>query len=327
MSDANLERASRHVLAPPSVTGLLSRLGGQSFLRSTWQRGPGHFASAFSTAEVREILTLDQLDRLIMSGALATPNLQLLSGGRAVSVPHVAPLTSASETCATDTEYLLQAFRSGSGFRIQHLQHFLPCVNRFCQLVAAEIGHQIGANAYFSPKDSKGLAPHYDNSDVFVLQVAGSKHWRLFPDYSNQQDLPLHESQFSPSRHIPGSPAESLLMRQGDVLYIPRGRMHDAYTDDDFSIHLTFAVIGLSWADVLTRALRDAAQNDEHLRELVPLGILENFSDEALAQSAEKLIRAIEISDTLETVIRQLRLRISENRKMPEPGALLSFWT
>ena len=35
------------------------------------------------------------------------------------------------------------------------------------------------ANAYLTPAGAAGLAPHHDTHDVFVLQVAGAKHWTV----------------------------------------------------------------------------------------------------------------------------------------------------
>lgn len=38
-----------------------------------------------------------------------------------------------------------------------------------------------GASAYLTPKNTQGLAPHYDDVEVFVLQTEGTKIWHLWP--------------------------------------------------------------------------------------------------------------------------------------------------
>ena len=35
-------------------------------------------------------------------------------------------------------------------------------------------------NVYLTPPSSQGFTAHYDAHDVFILQIAGSKHWRLY---------------------------------------------------------------------------------------------------------------------------------------------------
>ena len=49
----------------------------------------------------------------------------------------------------------------------------------FCTRLAAELGHPVQANAYVTPPPSRGFSAHYDVHDVFVLQLAGRKHWTI----------------------------------------------------------------------------------------------------------------------------------------------------
>jgi len=69
-----------------------------------------------------------------------------------------------------------------------------------------------------------------------------------------------------------GEPAASddCRVTPGDVLYIPRGTVHEARTDSESSVHLTVGVHVTRWADLLTDAVRVAAEGDERLREAVP---------------------------------------------------------
>lgn len=38
----------------------------------------------------------------------------------------------------------------------------------------------VGANAYLTPPNSQGFAPHYDDIEAFVLQIEGSKNWKVY---------------------------------------------------------------------------------------------------------------------------------------------------
>lgn len=50
----------------------------------------------------------------------------------------------------------------------------------------ATLGMHVGANLYLSPAGGSAFAPHADETDVFVLQLSGSKRWsvceRVLPD-------------------------------------------------------------------------------------------------------------------------------------------------
>jgi ribosomal protein L16 Arg81 hydroxylase len=41
-------------------------------------------------------------------------------------------------------------------------------------------GTLVGANVYITPGGSQGLSPHHDDVEVFILQLEGEKHWRLY---------------------------------------------------------------------------------------------------------------------------------------------------
>jgi len=70
--------------------------------------------------------------------------------------------------------------------------------------------------------DGGGVGPHFDSYDVFLLQVAGTRRWRV----SMQKDRSL----------LPGVPLkilksfkaeEEYLLEPGDMLYLPPGAAHD----------------------------------------------------------------------------------------------------
>lgn len=105
-----------------------------------------------------------------------------------------------------------------------------------------------GVNLYLTPPNSQGLSCHTDDHCVFVWQLVGVKEWTLFPRLSSQ--LPrLYEDGANTGvqkKALAGS--QQFLLKEGDILYIPRGVPHEArtITDEDgsagFSLHLTLAI-------------------------------------------------------------------------------------
>ncbi|KAL0919889.1 hypothetical protein M5K25_012014 [Dendrobium thyrsiflorum] len=111
----------------------------------------------------------------------------------------------------------------------------------------------VGANIYLTPPKSQGLAKHYDDHCVFVWQIFGQKQWRIFP----------RSEAFIPRLYEPLGSLQSMsqdevrymdvLIKEGDVLYIPRGYPHEAHTiinmDESYedyasgySMHLTIGI-------------------------------------------------------------------------------------
>ncbi len=71
-----------------------------------------------------------------------------------------------------------------------------------------------------------GVGPHFDSYDVFLLQVQGSRRWRIGPlkDATLQEGMPLKIlSHFEPE--------EEWLLEPGDMLYLPPQWAHDGIAE------------------------------------------------------------------------------------------------
>jgi ribosomal protein L16 Arg81 hydroxylase len=135
-------------------------------------------------------------------------------------------------------------------------------------------------NAYLIPPGQKGLATHYDTHDVFVLQIAGTKHWRLFEETVH---LPLEGQRMRPRTEPQTDPTEFDLLA-GDPLYLPRGFAHDAVAVDSMSLHLTVGVRPIIWAFVILTAVEAAIEQEPRFRESLPLGFA---ADTGIRRAAE----------------------------------------
>src|SRR5262249_44829303 len=76
-----------------------------------------------------------------------------------------------------DPGRLLGLFGARAPIVFQSVHRAGPPGARFCRAPEVALGHAVQPNAYLPPAGAAGLAPHHDTHDVFVLQVAGTKHW------------------------------------------------------------------------------------------------------------------------------------------------------
>lgn len=119
---------------------------------------------------------------------------------------------------------------------LQALHHFVPSVQDFCYELEDFFGRALQANAYLTPEGARGLGVHHDTHDVLVLQLFGTKNWRLHP----QAVVDAVEGYPASKRHPDlDSPDVSLTLSPGDCLYLPRGLPHDAESTRGASLHLT----------------------------------------------------------------------------------------
>jgi len=129
------------------------------------------------------------------------------------------------------------------------IQHHLECF--FASLV--------GSNVYITPQNSQGLAPHHDDVEVFVLQLQGSKVWRL---YKPIEVLPSDCSGDLDRKNL--DLIKEVTLEQGDILYMPRGLVHEARVlpGAGTSVHVTISTFqhntcGSCLQDIVTDLLQN----------------------------------------------------------------------
>jgi len=150
---------------------------------------------------------------------------------------------------------------------VQSLQRWWPPVARFCRGLELELGHPVQANAYLTPGGARGLAPHHDTHDVFVLQVAGTKHWTIAEPVVDTP-LPRHRSDHGQAAAQPA--LFDAAMTPGDCLYLPRGFVHSAQAQQGVSLHITVGVLATTVHDALRRLVERAADEPAFRRALPP---------------------------------------------------------
>ncbi|HET7085334.1 MAG TPA: cupin domain-containing protein [Rhizomicrobium sp.] len=171
----------------------------------------------------------------------------------------------------TALEKVMADMREGHTLILDAMHGFDPKLKLLCGRLGQETGQTFQTNIYLTPPNGKGFGAHWDNHDVFVLQVLGSKHWkveknrRAFPD----RDASIEEE----GREFRGDVYEFTL-QQGDMVYIPRGYVHAAECGSENSMHITLGALINTWDDLLIGAVRAATLQDEGLRHALPLGYM-----------------------------------------------------
>jgi hypothetical protein len=267
------------------------------------------FGAALSTVEAASLFDIDRLERGIAESAIPVEQIDVFSRGPIV---RLADLVHKSGRTALD----MAAGELGAGatLRVRDLQRADPNLTAFVRGVQETFTAPAQINLYLTPPRREGFPPHFDITDVFIVQIAGSKCWRIYPDYACRKPLPTADTPWEPERYRPIGPAEELTLCTGDVLYIPRGVMHSAATHAEQSMHLTIGLAPVTYADLLTAAVARLAKEDEAFRRRVPL-CRQGACDPALVVEARVLI------DRLHARIDMFSIIESEMQRLAAPDA------
>ena len=224
------------------------------------------------------LLSLDEIDRVITTLNLSHPDLQLVSSAEDIRAQQYTYRSG-----MVDVAKLYQYFADGATIILPQLHTRVPALAAFCRALEREFSSRFQTNIYMTPGNAQGFKPHYDTHDVFVLQIAGSKNWQIF---ETPVELPLKGQHFDSAVHPLGEVTQSFTLNPGDMLYIPRGLVHDATANDEISLHITTGVMANSWTDLMLDALSAVALKDPAFRKALPPGFAQDGFDRAGARTA-----------------------------------------
>jgi ribosomal protein L16 Arg81 hydroxylase len=303
-----------------SIARLLSPLALDEFLRDNWERRFCVVARN-DLSHYEALLTRRDLDALLHQYRQSAG--QSAAGGRVTLVKSsennaVRQPTPLNESGLLDLNGLYDAYRRGYTVIIDMAQTRWPAIAALCQDLEARLHFGVQANIYATPRGAQGFAPHFDTHDVFVLQISGSKLWRI---YEGGETLPMADSDGHLSKESLGSPSAEFVLRQGDLLYIPRGVVHEAATTDDSSIHITLGLHVWRWADVLRECILTTAETDVRLRESLPIALFDDGAETGpLEARLRELLHACAESADFKGAVRRMGRRLVGRREFVPDG-------
>jgi ribosomal protein L16 Arg81 hydroxylase len=218
-----------------------------------------------------------------------------------------------------DTDGILLEYQRGATILLQRVERSWPPLTALCGNLEQVFYHPVDANAYLTPASSQGFGVHYDTHDVFILQLAGSKHWRL---YDAPLRLPLESQPIDQLDVNPGPLSQQIDLHAGDLIYLPRGTFHEALSSTCSSLHVTVAITPHRWADLIADAVAVVARQDERFRESVPLGPLRGQDAGALEDRFEELLHILSERVNLAEVLDAMTDRFIAERRPPLDGQL-----
>ena len=175
-------------------------------------------------------------------------------------------------------------FADGYTIVLDAVEQYVRAVGTLARSIEVELNFPVQVNTYITPPGQTGLAPHYDDHDVLILQIQGSKIWHLYVG----ADRPPREIQRENENAVAvdGLPAPTdVYLEAGDVLYVPRGRVHAAETTSEQSIHLTVGIHAPTVLMLAIGVLYSQSFRDDRLNGRLPPRHLDDADLDATVRS------------------------------------------
>ncbi|WP_329138092.1 cupin domain-containing protein [Streptomyces sp. NBC_01476] len=245
---------------------VVARLG-EDFLAGAFGRTFRHVPG--EAGMVADIFGWDDLNEILGRHRLEVPRLRLSADG--VTVPQDAYAQSIVNRRANVWQNLHpaafhQQLADGATLVIDALEELHPPVHLLADDLQSWLRARIQVNLYASWTGKEGFGTHWDDHDVVVVQLDGSKRWKL---YGPTRIAPMHQDVAEPEAP-PEEPTAEFVLTAGDLLYLPRGWWHSvSASEGERSLHLTCGLTSVTGADLITW-LSEILRRDEAVRADLP---------------------------------------------------------
>lgn len=208
-----------------------------------------------------------------------------------------------------------------------HLVHN-SILNQWHASICKELGVPIsGQISIVAAKEGGGVRPHFDASDNITIQLCGEKRWQISTNnslkYPTQNWVPscfvhsdLRSSINECVEHINPASLESIDLKAGSVLYLPRGFWHGTEACNGTSISLNLLFPPFPWVEILLQQLRHRLIGSEMWRKNAT-GIFQDESElespitelDIILNDLKQNVISIKAEDIIPRAGRGMRLR------------------
>jgi hypothetical protein len=312
------------------LAGILQPCSPDEFISDNWGKTYKHVAgwpSKFS-----HLLPWNRLNEILQQHRLDFPRLRLTRDGeRLRPETYLRHTTGRSKTSVPRLRHaeLTRELSRGASLVLDAVDELHDPLTDLAEGLELFFRARIQINSYAGWRTARGFDLHWDDHDVFILQVDGRKRWVVHgPTISHP--LPDDRKDQKPD----GPPLWDQILNTGDVLYIPRGFWHVAFPLDEPTLHLTVGIHNRTGLD-LARWLTEHMRTSETFRKDLPLFASEELRAAYLVQLRTELLgqldddllnRYLQDMDANTTARARFSLPWSPTGVLPESPQTLLRW-
>jgi hypothetical protein len=250
-----------------TLAAMLEPYAPGEFLDSTWGvnflhvRGrAGRFAHMMPWGRLSEIVSRQRLD---------FPRLRLVRDGKPLPLSSYVRRVTGGRQNTTIPRLkgagLARELRGGATLVLDAVDELSEPVEELAKGLELLFRERVQVNLYAGWQTSRGFDLHWDDHDVFILQVTGRKRWSV---YGQTRPYPL-VNDVEKAQKPEHEPLWEGTLEDGDLLYIPRGWWHVAVPLAEPTLHLTVGVHNRTGLDLL-RWLSERLRASETFRRDLP---------------------------------------------------------
>jgi len=224
------------VAAPVTTFQDLVSLLGEAEFRSVLQQRKLTFVRGREPQRYAGLLNWEMLVGLIERGDHPRGLEEFRLARESISVPASRWLTrdASDGRIKVDTAKVDEFMTLGFSLIVDHIDRHVPLLAELCKDVSRNCSEQSYAAVVVTTGSGGAFKLHYDPEDLIILQVEGTKRWRIFG--------PPVRNPVIAGPKVPAPPEESPIfdevLQPGDFLFVPAGNWHHCQNGPGRSLHL-----------------------------------------------------------------------------------------
>ena len=263
------------------------------------------------------LLSIDRIDEIIASTELPPSSLDMVR-----KEPPIERSYYTFKNGNIDRGAVIRHYQEGATIILPQLHLADEILAKFCRSLENVFSSHVQTNIYLTPGSSQGFNTHFDDHDVFVIQLSGTKKWRL---YQKPIDNPYRGESFNTKDYKAGELQKEFELKEGECVYIPRGLMHDAISvGEKASLHITVGLIVKKWADLMLEALSEVAIRNPRFRRSLPPGFARpGYNNKSAKIYFDELINEFQKNSNFDKVFEVIKENFIRERTPNLRGSLI----
>jgi ribosomal protein L16 Arg81 hydroxylase len=250
---------------PQHFEDLLKPMTSEKFFSEYWEKKPLLLQNR-DVQGYQNLLTLKDLENLLFTHVVqpgrATPWVRFVNNKKMLNVDDYVEAKSG----LFNRTKVINGFKEGNTLALYRLEDRFEPLKRLCQTWEDLFGHPCATEVFLTPPRSQGFRAHFDQFNIFILQAEGEKLWKIYDIY---EPFPLVANDMPYNGELP-EPLYEVVVKPGDLLYLPRGYVHETVATDKYSLHVSLAVNIFTWLDLMHEILKSVPE----FRKALPIGSL-----------------------------------------------------
>jgi len=260
---------------------LLNPIPISSFVADYWDKAPFYILRK-KRHYYDDILTIEQVNEYLSKNDIRFPSVNIAKKDYDIPLTDYSNVLSIGKYASEgliDIDKLFDKFNNGASVFLQRMRSSIDSLASFVSQLEKELKFRIETHLFLTPENSQALSEHYDTTSSFIMQIYGTKTWIVSKPIL---ELPAIDQIFNNTTYEGSDKIFEVTLHPGDLLFLPRGFIHQAKTSSDMSLHITTIFYPITWLDIFDKLIENLKDNREFRKSSIKTSLSESSKSDFL---------------------------------------------